>query len=921
MRDGMGALALLLRGIFSPLALGCVALIVVGSAFFPWKAAPPQRYDGFDPKLLFANEQGDGVRPGQVELDPDRALLTAISGSQPSLHLVTSESAFGAEFDVTIQDEPVPTVWREVSVTGAVPPGAAYAGVALGAVSGRVWFDDLLVQSFDDQAGQESFAILAEDFEDAQLPRWVIGDGAERVRNDNGHALSISAPAGREKGAHLAVPIGPLPPGTRTYLVRARARFFDEGPIPFKLAVGWLDRDQRIIAYAPEWPEWDQYAQPTVPFRVRLWYPGQGHALDLRFLAESKPTIVAGRSTWSQYGAKQVLGTYQAAATYHVRVDWEPEQRGAFHVITPGGESLAYETEQSTGFGLFQDPFVVLTIDSSAAQESHAVLAVTNFRLTIPAKTRFALSVSDARLKLLTLAIVVWFFGYLFYHAARAGTWKRGRGGLPTLRWRWVFVTAFGVLALSTLYAAVALIDGHPFDRLSQESWAYVIDQYGLGALYGRSSAIPDAAVRGGLVPWSPAEFAYPPGIAYFYAVTGQAWHVIAGPITPMGDRPFHVFWKLGFASFILVDAALIFLILRRTSHAPLRWALVPAGLFALNPAVIFSGAAFGESDALLSALLLGSLLAMLSGRPRLAAAALALALLTKQTALLAVPVFAVFALRRFGLRETLTATAFGTCAGFVFVAPMIFAGYHPATIYISTVSKVLDFGSANTLYPTWVSADTFPLWVLFTRFEGLSGLDRMWSSDTALLPALPLSYASAGHILFATVAGVALVVLWRRADEETRANLLVSVLALVMVAYVVLNTRTSGRYLTLALPFLLLALGYHRASKAGLWLSLAILTVVSLLSMYGLFMVIAARGEWPSFYGLGSPGSNPLSSMVYDVYLSDDGITAFAVLLLVAMLQLLWQVVGLGLRRRGRVPEAVAPVLEPLRLPVSRRP
>jgi len=102
------------------------------------------------------------------------------------------------------------------------------------------------------------------------------------------------------------------------------------------------------------------------------------------------------------------------------------------------------------------------------------------------------------------------------------------------------------------------------------------------------------------------------------------------------------------------------------------------------------------------------------------------------------------------------------------------------------------------------------------------------------------------------------------------------------------------------------------------LWLVLGIITATSLLSMYGLFMVIAARGDWPSFFGLGSPTSNPLSGAIHWIYTSDVFITIFACLLLLAVLALLGEVIHLGLRRdpsmskrqMDAAPEPAAPAL-----------
>jgi hypothetical protein len=64
------------------------------------------------------------------------------------------------------------------------------------------------------------------------------------------------------------------------------------------------------------------------------------------------------------------------------------------------------------------------------------------------------------------------------------------------------------------------------------------------------------------------------------------------------------------------------------------------------------------------------------------------------------------------------------------------------------------------------------------------------------------------------------------------------------------------------------------------LWL-IGGVTAIALLSMYGIFMEIAVRGDWPVFFGLGNPSTNAVSNVVYQLYTSDIAITALGLLLL----------------------------------------
>ncbi len=910
---------LLGRVLFSPWSVVVMALLVAAILFFPWKVAEPRVYEGFDPNLTFVDEQGDGTQSGQVQMDQDRVVITATEESQPVLHLVTTVNSFSAEFDVAIQEQPASQLWREVSVIVEAPPEAVYASVLLGTLNGSVSFDDVLVEAVPDPGAEGGAILFAEDFEDPQLSGWFTSDGVDRVRKDEitaDHGLRIIAPAETEEGAYTTQLIGPLPGDARTYRVSALVQF-ESGPTSFKLAVGWANEDREIITYSPEWNDWTPYAQPNLPLRVRLWYPANGYAIDLRFVNHAEPELLAGSNTWGAYSSLQTLGSYEPGSTYHVRVDWEPQKRGAFSVLTPDGQTLAYEIDDESDFGLFQSSLVNLSIDSSSPRGSQNSVELTNFRIELPSQTRLFAYASDWRLLVLTSVVVIWFAGYLTYYlvpalAGRLGT-LRGtsvrQNALRVVRSPLFVFSVISVPALLALYALSASIDGHPFDRLSQENWTYVTDKYGLDDLYARSSMIPDSAVRGGGPAWAPTEIGYPPGIAYFYLLIGKAWHLISGPIVPMGDQMFQIFWKTSFSAFILVNAGLMFYILRRVVRAPLHWALIPVGLYALNPAVIFDNAVWGESDALLTAALLVSVLGLVTNRPRLVWSFLVIALLIKQTALVAAPVIAVVALWRFGLRRTLVAASFGVIVGFVLISPLLFLGYHPATIYSTTAGKLLDVVSQATAFSTQISGDTFPIWSLFTGFDGLSGYDRIGASDATLIPGLGISYSTAGLLLIVLVAAISTITLWRNPQARSSPQPVFLFLGLIFLAYVAFATRTSGRYLTLALPFLLLSLQHplsfrgYPASLRALWIP-AVASLVSFVSMYGLFMVIATRGEWPSFLGLGNPSTNALSNAVYRVYTADVFITIFACLLLVATLASLAQVVSVGLRQDRPVRE-----------------
>jgi hypothetical protein len=898
------ALVMIDELLFSPVSILVVGLVVIASLFLPWQLASPRVYRGFDQNLLFPNPEGAGQSPGLIRFSGNKAVLTATPLSNPTIHLVDSESDFAASFDVTPLANPL--TWQSVSVTVQPPAGARYYKVLVAVVGGVIQFHRISIAPVDSSSPPLSAGTFDDDFSAPSLNPWLAAPTVTRIQTAAGTAMQVSSPGAGQAGTQTGT-IGPLSPLPKLAVTAAIATTV--GHPKFNIAMAWLDAKRRLIKYAPDWPDWSRFSTSAyVPVSINLWYPSDPTAVALQFSDVNKPTILIATTTAKDTSAA-ILGEYVSGNTYHVDVSWHHGLKATFRVTTPATSQLTYSVERSSGLAIFNEPFVNLSIAASPAGPDTSSIAIANYQLTIPSETRFATNVSDSRLVWLTWIVVGWFVVSMVALGIRRRRWPSrphltstvfGRMR-PNSRW---LIGLLGLSALGALCILAAQLDGHPFDHLSQGSAAYVIGQYGLGALYGRTSAIPDAIIRGGTVPWNPAEFVYPPGLAYFFVAVAEGWRTVIGAISPMGDRSFYVFWKVCFAAFILVDTLLVYAVSNRTSGSR-KWALIIAGAFALNPATIFDAPIWGQSNALLLAPVLAAILSLLAGRSRLMWTFLVISLLTKQTALLMAPFIAIFALRQFGLRRTFVDGAFGVVSGFVFISPFILAGYSPATAIYTTVGKLVDFGTPFTNYTTQVSADTFPIWVLFTGFAGLHGHDRLWASDHAQVAGL--TYATAGLLLYLAIAAIGAWGAWRAARLGTPGHLkLFGVMAMVIVGYVSLNTRTSGHYLTLAIPFLLLCL--PRSVPVIAFSKVAVVATSAVISMYGLFMFIAAKGEWPNFAGFGSPSTNVLSGAVYSIYTSDLFITLFAAALLYVLIQLVLEVTAMPANRLALVAAAASP-------------
>ena len=617
-----------------------------------------------------------------------------------------------------------------------------------------------------------------------------------------------------------------------------------------------------------------------LPLRIRVWHPSIPDEASVVFSRDR--TIVMGNPNSGDQPS--VVGTYLIDAPYHLHVEWQQGRGGSLSVAMPTGRLVTNSVDRSSGSTLITAPWVDLSLDSSASRSGSSAVEVKDFRLAIPSRTLLAAKTDDPRVRLLTFLLIAWLLAYLangWVQRRRANQSSASQPGARSVfswvgrRRRQVILFGSATIAIVALYGALAFVDAHPYDRLSQESWAYVVDQYGLGALYDRTNAIPDAAVRGGHAPWSSTGFAYLPGMAYPYYFVGKVWHFFHGPIAPLHDRPFQAFWKFLFASFILVVGGLIYYLAVRVNQVRTRVGLIAAGFLVLSPAVVFDAAVWGESDAILSAALLLVAVGFLRDKPKLGWSALIISLLLKQTALFIAPAFVIFAARKFGVRRSLIDACFGSVVGFVFISPAILAGYHPNIAYMATVAQFKFFALPES---NWVSGDTFSVWTLFTGFHGLHGFDRLWPPYPIGIAGINLSLGTLGSILFAAVVLIGLVLLWRAPIARLNHDALFSAAALFVVANVLFSTKASARYLTLALPFLLLS--FSLPLTIGKLRVPSVLSAISFISMYGLFAVIAVRQEWPNFYGIGNPSNNALTAAIYRIYTSDSVITISALLL-----------------------------------------
>lgn len=273
----------------------------------------------------------------------------------------------------------------------------------------------------------------------------------------------------------------------------------------------------------------------------------------------------------------------------------------------------------------------------------------------------------------------------------------------------------------------------------------------------------------------------YPPLNVYIFWVFG----LLAKSLKLYGTPAFTYVMKLPPNLFDMATAGLIFIFVRKRLGA--RMALLAAGLYAFNPAVIYNTAVWGQFDAIYTFFLMLSLMLALAAKPELSAVAFFLGVLTKPQSIALLPLIAYLILRKHGLRRFLTSVAAAAATVFAVILP--FEWSNPVSFLAN-----IYFGAYGGYGYTSVNA--FNLWAL----------GGLWVPDEG--------FFILGWTLFGCFAALTLYVLHMRLNESGE---LLAIFAAFMLffGFFMLPTRIHERYLFPAISTLALMFPFLKKTRA----------------------------------------------------------------------------------------------------------
>ena len=332
---------------------------------------------------------------------------------------------------------------------------------------------------------------------------------------------------------------------------------------------------------------------------------------------------------------------------------------------------------------------------------------------------------------------------------------------------------AVAILALSAvIQVALSWQPDTMGDLLEYHTWARTLAQKGLAAAYWPTSVSLESQESLALD--------YPPLVPYLLWAIGRGVGAVSQEALLHNDRLLDFLIRLPFCASVLLTALLVYLEARRV--APQKADLICA-LVALNPALIFDTAYWGQSDAPCTFLIVLAVVLLVRGRPEWSWVAITCAALVKPLAYPFMPLILLETSKRFGVYRTFSsATAAALVAAIVFT-PFAWIGRLGDGV-CSLVSQIDAM--------PYISVDAHNLWWIVGR-----GLP--WTKVNA--HPLGISWNTLSLVLFGAFFATTLVRLWR--SKEPRALYMAA--AATGFGFFILATRMHENHLFIALPLIAL--------------------------------------------------------------------------------------------------------------------
>jgi dolichyl-phosphate-mannose-protein mannosyltransferase len=331
---------------------------------------------------------------------------------------------------------------------------------------------------------------------------------------------------------------------------------------------------------------------------------------------------------------------------------------------------------------------------------------------------------------------------------------------------------------------ALAFYPGFKIDIDAWFAWAIRLSEVGLSKFYSEQL-------------WTN----YTPGYLYILFIQGLIKNLFQ-----LNDGQFFFFLKLpAIIAEIILGLIIYFEVLTRSTK---KYAYAASGLILLNPALIFNSAIWGQIDGFLSLFMILAIIFLKHNKLFLSSVFFGCALLIKPQALAIAPIYFLFTLKNFSIKNLLKITLPGLIMVFLFSLPFFISS--PLTGLFTLLSKMTSDYKATSLF-------AYNFW----------GVVGFWIDDSQKW--FNLAYQHWGLLLTALYWLILSFFYFKKSIG------LYSLASLATLAFYFLPTRVHERYLYPAIPFIALSFGLLKNKK--IFALGAILSLTYFLNLYYVYV------------------------------------------------------------------------------------
>ena len=730
-----------------------IALLMLVTLLIParvWRQSDNDAaFQGFDRKLIYVGEKGNGESPGIVQVSQESLTLTTLPNSEPTVHLATTPMSFKASMDIRIMGNGEGTTPLRVGFWDPRSRGGHFlnfgpapqnlitaetvvngrAGITL--IGGDVIKRDTLGQYYLGQTFQLEIerdrkgGTVTSRLSSAERP--PSGGPMLRVASNTGAVQEILSQA------------IPVEGGTR-YTFGGQAKLVPSEGL-FAIGVLWWDQDGMRLPF-PNY--WKSTAELTGWTEIRLTERSPGDAATARvFLGTAERSHllfadVSMRET-ARPDTNLLLNGDFGRGTEGWRNVSAPETE--LEVIEPFSlavESVVTEEEAPEVVRPFRPS---LTVSASSVSGS-ATTVVENYTLALPSQRFPVNKIDDGRATSLVIALLAagallsvfgiarWVWRPQLSIAVVTRTLSRWvETPLVIRRWPYLLGAGMGTLVYLVVNSFLFSFGSRLYDVVATKTWSYIVSEYGFLELYKLTPIVTSAEISEG-IPWSFAGFPYGLTKVYYYLSIGFLDRLfLSGP----GGLEIDAFGlefllKLFNVMFGLADGLLIYLIMRQMGAGP-RLALIPPALFLFNPVTWFIMSIWGSTENVSLFFILASVWLAEKRQPFWAWLALGAGAFTRIQMVVPAFLLSLVFLRKFSMKENVTSLSWCVIVFFIFLSPLALeiSPSLPADHFYTIVFNQIIGGEDSTVIRA-ITPGHYSVWTLPLFFmNDESGRTRMW--------------------------------------------------------------------------------------------------------------------------------------------------------------------------------------------------